>query len=145
MKTINDSTIKDHRRCDEIFVAMEQAIMQHSWPEAEQLCRDFTLAMEHHFKIEEELLFPLLLKATAAAREPVNAMLMEHAHMRHLILQLTDLLYNMSTTLSAGYVETLFVTMQQHNMKEESILYPMADKVVPDAGDVIAKAYSESA
>ncbi|MEW8585427.1 MAG: hemerythrin domain-containing protein [Candidatus Thiodiazotropha sp.] len=144
MKTINDSMAQEHRRCDELFIDMEQAIMQHRWSEADRLCREFIDSMEHHFKIEEELLFPVLLKATAEARGPINVMLAEHAQMRHLMSQLVSSLENMSRTLSAGYVDTLLVTMQQHNMKEEGILYPMADKAVPAAGDAIAKAYSES-
>ncbi|MEW8691383.1 MAG: hemerythrin domain-containing protein [Candidatus Thiodiazotropha endolucinida] len=145
MKTINDSMTQDHRRCDEIFVEMEQAIMQHKWPEADRLCQAFINSMEHHFKIEEELLFPALLKATTQANGPVNVMMMEHEQMRHLMSQLVSSLDNMTRSLSAGYVETLLVTMQQHNMKEESILYPMADNTVPDVSVVIDKAYSESA
>ncbi|MET0068479.1 MAG: hemerythrin domain-containing protein [Candidatus Thiodiazotropha sp.] len=144
MKTINDSMAQDHRRCDELFIDLEQAIMQHEWSEAERLCQEFIESMEHHFKIEEELLFPVLLKATAEARGPVNVMLAEHAQMRQLMSQLVDSLDAMSRTLSAGYVDTLLVTMRQHNMKEESILYPMADEAVPAVGDAIAKAYSES-
>ncbi|MEW8070173.1 MAG: hemerythrin domain-containing protein [Candidatus Thiodiazotropha endolucinida] len=145
MKTINDSMTQDHRRCDELFVEMEQAIMQHKWPEADRLCQEFIASMEHHFKIEEELLFPALLKATTQANGPVNVMLMEHEQMRHLMSQLVSSLDNMTRSLSAGYVDTLLVTMQQHNMKEESILYPMADNTVPGVSDVITKAYSESA
>ncbi|MEW8508429.1 MAG: hemerythrin domain-containing protein [Candidatus Thiodiazotropha sp.] len=145
MKMINDSMTQDHRRCDELFVDMEQAIMQHKWPEAERLCREFNAAMEHHFKIEEELLFPALLKATDDARGPVNIMLMEHTQMRHLMSQLALSIDDISRSNSAGFADTLLVTMQQHNMKEEGILYPMADNAVPAVGDTIDRMQSESA
>ncbi|PVV08036.1 MAG: hypothetical protein B6D77_12745 [gamma proteobacterium symbiont of Ctena orbiculata] len=144
MKTINDSMVLDHRRCDELFIEMEQAILQHKWPEANRLCQEFTASMEHHFKIEEELLFPALEAASPQASGPINMMMLEHDQMRHLMSQLTSSLENMTNTLSAGYIDTLLVTMQQHNMKEENILYPLADSAVPDIAKNIAKAFTES-
>ncbi|MCU7940892.1 MAG: hypothetical protein KZQ64_14615 [gamma proteobacterium symbiont of Bathyaustriella thionipta] len=35
--------------------------------------------------------------------------------------------------------ETLMVTMQQHNMKEEQILYPMIDQSLPNAVEIIER------
>ncbi|MCU7846364.1 MAG: hemerythrin domain-containing protein [Candidatus Thiodiazotropha sp. (ex Monitilora ramsayi)] len=143
METIKDSMTQDHRRCDDIFVEMEQAIVQQQWPEADRLCREFIASMEHHFKIEEELLFPELEKAAPQAGGPVNVMTMEHDQMRHLMKQLASSVDKKSKELSTGYSDTLLVTMQQHNIKEESVLYPMADNAVPVLADEIAKAYAE--
>ncbi len=39
---------------------------------------------------------------------------------------------NQDTGRYLGFSETLLIMMQQHNLKEESILYPMADSVLAD-------------
>jgi iron-sulfur cluster repair protein YtfE (RIC family) len=36
-----------------------------------------------------------------------------------------------------GLAETLMILTQQHNMKEEQILYPMSDQVLGDADTLI--------
>lgn len=48
-----------------------------------------------------------------------------------------DLLFRMSAAVQSqnqdeylGYSETLLIIMQQHNAKEEQMLYPMADQVL---------------
>jgi len=39
----------------------------------------------------------------------------------------------------SGIAETLLITMQQHNYKEEQILYPIADRILaPTRGAVLA-------
>jgi iron-sulfur cluster repair protein YtfE (RIC family) len=37
----------------------------------------------------------------------------------------------------AGNTETLLIMMQQHNMKEEHVLYPMCDQHLADLADVL--------
>ncbi len=39
-----------------------------------------------------------------------------------------------------GLAETLMMIIQQHNMKEERMLYPMTDQAFgPDAGEVVER------
>lgn len=134
MKTTDYSTTGWHRRCDEVFREMEQAILQHRWTEADSLCKEFIASMEYHFKIEEELLFPILVNAGTQAIEPVNAMIMRHDDMRQLMAQLTASLDNMFKSLSADCVEVLLVNLKQQ-------LSDNTTNIVDD----IAKGYSESA
>ncbi|MES9852311.1 MAG: hemerythrin domain-containing protein [Candidatus Thiodiazotropha sp. L084R] len=145
MNTINELMKRDHLRCDEIFIALEQSIHKHQWQEAIRLCATFTASMEYHFKVEEEILFPALLKKAPQVGMPVDVMLVEHEQMRHLISQLATSLDDMSKESATGFAETLLVTMQQHNTKEERVLYAMADSTVPHALEMIGSMYSESA
>ncbi|MCU7810134.1 MAG: hemerythrin domain-containing protein [Candidatus Thiodiazotropha sp. (ex Notomyrtea botanica)] len=144
METIANSMTHDHRRCDEVFVNMEQAIIRKEWRDAEQLMGEFVQSMEHHFEIEEGKLFPALEEMGSQASGPVNVMIMEHDQLRHLILQLKSAISKELKELAAELSDTLLVTMQQHNMKEENVLYPMADRTVPDLSVEIASHLVES-
>lgn len=76
--------------------------------------------------MEEEVLFPTLVSAGGPAG-PVQVMRMEHAQMNTLIEQLAVTLTHQDAQGYGGLSETLLIVMQQHNIKEERMLYPIAD------------------
>ncbi|MCU7906617.1 MAG: hemerythrin domain-containing protein [Candidatus Thiodiazotropha sp. (ex Epidulcina cf. delphinae)] len=143
MDDISKLLIRDHRRCDEMFVAMEQALYHSKWSHAEKAAYDLAHAMERHFNLEEERLFPELEQVSSQASGPVSVMMMEHAQMRHLLKTLQSSMQQQSKETLLGITDTLLVTMQQHNMKEENILYPLADRFVADLGEEIARGIAE--
>ncbi len=57
-------------------------------------------------------------------------MRLEHAQMRPLLAQLEAACAARDGDGYAGAAETLLILMQQHNMKEENILYPMCDQAL---------------
>ena len=119
----------DHRRCDDAFIAVEQAVSSGDWAAAESAGTRFIADMEHHFAVEEEALFPALKSATAGAADgPIQVMRMEHEQMRGLLAQLKNAIAKKDARVCLDLTETLLMIMQQHNMKEENILYPMADR-----------------
>ncbi len=122
---------------------MEQAIAASDWDAANRRVKSFEAAMEHHFSVEEEALFPALEHATPQAQGPIRVMTMEHIQMRHMIRGLAMAVEQSSKDEALGLSETLLMTMQQHNMKEENILYPMADRCVPDVAPRIAESLQE--
>jgi hemerythrin-like domain-containing protein len=56
----------------------------------------------------------------------------EHEQIRALLFQMSDALTAQDGAQFLGLAETLMMLMQQHNMKEENILYPMMDQCIPD-------------
>jgi hemerythrin-like domain-containing protein len=54
----------------------------------------------------------------------------EHEQMRSLLGQLAAACAAKDRDSYAGVAETLLMLMQQHNMKEENILYPMCDQAL---------------
>lgn len=143
METISKPMTADHRRCDDLFVETEQAVIKKNWSGAERLIRDFEQSMLCHFSLEEEQLFPAMEEASSQANGPIRVMTMEHDQMRHLIGNLKSAIAEKSQETSLGISETLLVTMQQHNMKEENILYPLADRLVPGLGEGISQGMAE--
>jgi hemerythrin-like domain-containing protein len=133
MNTILDFLATDHRACDGIFAAAEAAVAGRQWEMAKQEFDRFTMAMDRHFAMEEEVLFPAFEAKTGNSMGPTQVMRMEHEQMR-------TLMHDMKTAVAAGkdtdYLglsETLNMVMQQHNLKEENMLYPMSDRAL--AGD----------
>ncbi len=145
MVTISRSMTDDHRRCDDLFVEIERATISCDWGQARALAKQFEKTMEHHFTLEETYLFPAIQQASIQAGGPVRVMTMEHDQMRYLIGSLMSAIAEQAKGQALGVIETLLVMMQQHNMKEEQILYPMADTVVPVLEDEISRRVMETA
>lgn len=57
-------------------------------------------------------------------------MLMEHAQIKELLKQMGAAVESKDTQEYGGLSETLLMVMQQHNNKEENILYPIMDQIL---------------
>jgi len=121
-----------HRSCDAAFAEIEQAAHRKDWVAAAEAARIFITQTKAHFRFEEEVLFPALEAATPMAGGPVSVMCMEHTQMRELFGELRTAADNRDIAFLHDVVETLLLLMQQHNMKEENILYPIADQSLSD-------------
>lgn len=128
MHSLTEPLRHHHQHCDDLFVAAENAVRAGDWPRAQRELSAFLAAMETHFATEEEALFPAFEAATGMSMGPTRMMRHEHAQMRELFKQMTAALANHDAEGYAGAADTLLVMMQQHNMKEENILYPMCDR-----------------
>jgi len=62
---------------------------------------------------------------------------MEHQQMRALVQELDNALAAKVKDEYLGLSETLMVMMQQHNMKEEMMLYPMMAEHVSDGNKIV--------
>lgn len=136
MTTLAGYMSTDHKACDEAFAIAEEAALDSNWSPAESAFSTFRQDMEHHFRMEEEVLFPALLNAGGPAG-PVQVMRMEHAQMNELIEQMAGALADQDSKEYGGLSETLLIVMQQHNLKEEQILYPIADRVLAAARETL--------
>jgi iron-sulfur cluster repair protein YtfE (RIC family) len=120
----------DHHQCDNYFAAAEQAVEAEQWQQAAQAHHRFIDAMEQHFTAEEELLFPAFEEASGSTMGPTGMMRHEHEQMRSLFAEMNQALQLESADDYLGASETLLIMMQQHNAKEEQILYPMMDQLL---------------
>lgn len=131
-----------HRLCDEDFASAEEAARKLDWGACGPAFTRFRLAMEAHFGVEEDVLFPEFERRTGMSGGPTRVMRMEHMQMRALLDQLDAAQSAHDAGGFAGAAETLLVMMQQHNTKEENILYPMCEQVLggdPGVADRIAR------
>jgi len=134
----------DHRRCDDEFAAAEQAAAAADWSAAVAAFASFRDDVEHHFAAEESLLFPAFEEKTGMYMGPTQVMRSEHVQMRELMQAAADALAAKDAEAYAGNAETLLIMMQQHNMKEENILYPMCDQhLADDAATLLPRLQAE--
>jgi len=139
MTTIDELMTAGHRSCDRYFAAAEAAVADADWPGAEDAWRRFVRVLDKHITgLEEELLFPAFEEVNGPAG-PTQMMRMEHDQMRIMVEQISAALSARDKLAFLGLAETLMLLIQQHNMKEEQILYPMMDESIVNAADYVGK------
>ncbi len=143
MTALTEPLHRHHKHCDDMFADAEAAVAVKDWPKAAPLTADFHKELETHFRTEEEVLFPAFETSTGMTGGPTQMMRFEHAQMRDLMDQMRTALAERNDANFAGAAETLLILMQQHNMKEENILYPMCDRNLAGQADTLGPALSE--
>lgn len=128
MTSIRSFMTDDHRHCDDLFVEAEQAIGKNNLEAARAAFEHFHTAILAHFDTEEKTLFPTFEAKTGMTMGPTQVMRMEHVQMRLLMDDAVNALNAGNIDDYLGQAETLLIMMQQHNMKEENMLYPMCDQ-----------------
>ncbi len=140
MESISSYMGDGHRQCDRLFVASERAVAKSAWEEAGTDFALFREALERHFEQEEEVLFPAIEEAGAGTMGPTRVMRLEHEQMRGLLRELEQALAERDGNAFLGGAETMLVLMQQHNAKEEQIVYPLSEQVLAaDPEDVLGR------
>ncbi|MCK6504246.1 hemerythrin domain-containing protein [Myxococcota bacterium] len=124
---ITDHFTHDHRDCDAVWAEVEQA----GEGERAAAWARFRERMLRHFDWEEGVMFPAF-EATTGMRGmgPTEVMRSEHDSMRGLLEQMGMAADqgDLDELLDLG--DTLLMLIQQHNSKEERMLYPMMDQVL---------------
>jgi len=143
---IRNLMTEDHRLCDDLFAAAEKAMGSNDLVAAANAFAQFRAAMLAHFDAEEKTLFPTFEAKTGMSMGPTQVMRLEHQQMRALLDAAGGALTAGEVDDYLGQAETLLIMMQQHNMKEENILYPMCDQhLVAELPAVLERLGSELA
>lgn len=141
MNNISDFMTNNHRDCDNLFAVAEESVGAGKWPKAQTEFDAFRSEMARHLGMEEDVLFPAFDHKTGMEMGPTHVMRSEHNQMRKLI---DDMAAKVGAKDADGYLglsETLMVLMQQHNMKEEQMLYRMMDQTFGgEAGSLLERA-----
>lgn len=143
MVSIKQFMTHDHRECDDAFAKLEGAVADGDWQLASSLYLPFFNAFERHFKMEEEILFPAFEEKTGSSEGPTQVMRMEHAQIRRVMFQMEEAIKQQERERFLGLSETFMILTQQHNMKEEQILYTMAEGVLSNNKERILEAMKQ--
>ncbi len=140
MESIRSILTREHRACDGLIDVFEESVTQHNWDEAEKLFSDFLANMECHLNKEEKVLFPAMEQRMGPGMGPVQVMRAEHENMRRLFREIKEDITLRQSEHCLGLTDTLLMLIQQHNLKEEGILYAMADQILAaEQGEVMAQ------
>lgn len=135
---------QDHREGDRQLDLLEDALARGKWEEACQKQAAFRTALELHFQTEEGLLFARIEGKMGPAFGPTAVMRHEHARLRSALAELDLALAARDDIAWFAQADGLRVLLQQHNLKEESMLYPFAEQLLAEDAADMAFALSEA-
>jgi len=144
MNPIQHAMAADHKRCDNLLVQAESLVAKNDREQAQQQLTAFIQAMHRHFQHEENVLFPAFELAGGGSSGPTLMMRHEHEDMRKLMNDMQKALQNNNNDRFLGLTESLMIFMQQHNIKEEQILYPMIDSQCADQAEQLMHEFNTS-
>lgn len=128
----------DHRECDDLWAVVEAAANVKDESKAKSSFAEFAQRLERHLKLEEEILFPAFEAATGMRGGPTAVMRSEHVRMRAVVAEMERRLGSGDLEGLLDQGDTLLMLIQQHNAKEEGMLYPMAEQHLQSQWDAIA-------
>ena len=122
---------EEHRDCDTLFAGAEEAVSLGEWQVAEDKFLAFSNDTLTHFKREEDELFPAFEEQTGSKEGPTMVMRYEHEQVKGLIGKMAGALESKDEDAYLSLAESMMILLQQHNMKEEQMLYAMCDRSLP--------------
>lgn len=137
MNQISDFMTNHHRECDNLFAVAEESAAKGKWEKVQDEFNVYRTAIEHHLTMEENVLFPAFDAKTGMEMGPTYVMRQEHQQMRKLVDDLAQMVAAKDAEGYLGVSETLMVLTQQHNMKEEQMLYNMMDQTFEAEGGAL--------
>ncbi len=143
MASIETFMAQDHKACDERFAQAEAAVGAGDWATARSEFEAFHKAMAHHFEMEESVLFSAFEDRTGMSGGPTMVMREEHEQMRGVLATLAEAVAAQDADEYLGQAETLNVLMQQHNLKEEQVLYRMMDEHLAGEAEALLARYAD--
>jgi hemerythrin-like domain-containing protein len=129
---------QDHRDCDARWADVEELLDSADIESARPAWQKYDTSMRRHLAMEEEVLFTAFDARSGMVGGPTAVMRMEHQQMLGLLDQIGEAMESgdMQDALDIG--DTLLMLIQQHNVKEENMLYPMAENMLAREWETLA-------
>jgi hemerythrin-like domain-containing protein len=130
-QSLSERFMLDHRQCDGKWADVEAAAETGDADAVKTSWRSFQGSLLKHLQMEEEVLFPAFEQATGMTNGgPTFVMRSEHEQMRGLLEQMDASAESNDHNELVDLGDTLLMLIQQHNQKEENMLYPMAERAL---------------
>jgi len=139
--TIKDFMTNMHRECDQLLTQAEDFLDNGQFDEALAKYIAFKEETLQHFTMEEEYLFPMLEEKSGMGNMgPTNVMRMEHAQAKSLFEKMDEAYNAKDKERAFALGESMNILLQQHNLKEEQMLYTMMNSALSEnADEIVAK------
>lgn len=119
----------DHRRLDSILEEVGRRLEAGASDGAGARFAEFACGLNRHIDAEEQVLFPFFEQSTGMTSGPTMVMRSEHLEIRGLLDRARSAIEGISASAAREALQTLTALLEEHNAKEEGILYPMTDRV----------------
>jgi uncharacterized protein (DUF2249 family) len=135
-RSIHEYLQWDHVRLDTIMERTLGCIRSGDREGARRAFGEFRTGLEHHIRMEEEVLFPAFDELTGfGGAGPTAVMRGEHIEIQGILASLAEVLAAESPSVDVFDEgrSRLVAVLRGHNAKEEEVLYPMSDRGLPPA------------
>jgi len=130
---------QDHRDCDSRWADVEELLDTEDVETARGAWEKFNASTRRHLDMEEQVLFPALdARSGKDAGGHIAMMKTEHQQMLGLLDQIGQAMDAGDAQEALDIGDTLLILIQQHNVKEEGMLYPLAQNMLADEWETIA-------
>jgi iron-sulfur cluster repair protein YtfE (RIC family) len=143
MHTIAHYLHQEHVRCDGEYNLAETQASCGDWEGARRHFDAFLVLFENHLAKEERVLFPRMERAVGNAYGPTLVMRSEHGHMREIVARMQEAIAEHEAGDFFDQADAMRILMHQHNLKEEGILYPQADRLLYEQVNAVLSAMDE--
>jgi len=123
----------DHDRLDAILQSVRARVEAGSWEAARREYAAFHDGLDRHIRLEEGILFPLFEERTGMTGGPTAVMREEHREIRGALGVMREALGRGDAALFHDGLGQLHSVLPDHNVKEERMLYPTMDRILPKA------------
>lgn len=135
VRTIADFLSSDHQRLRETWAAGRYAVAECNLNDVRKAFSEFSVGLSSHIRMEEEVLFPAIEERTGMRDAgPTAAMRAEHARFREILARLTRALESETCEAITRMLQSEPTTPEDlfnsHDLREERVLYPMADRLI---------------
>lgn len=138
MESICSYLEADHCRCDALFAHLVACVARRSWEAADMAMEAFGRALRLHLKMEEDVIFAALEQRVRGEPAPLAALRHEHHLLRGLAQRLAEAAAERRVVDFAGHADAFGIVLHQHSTKEDSVMYPIADRLLrPRVGELI--------
>ena len=138
--TIKDFMTHKHRECDHFLAEAESAVERGDFDMALEKYIAFKNETLKHFDMEEEYLFPMFEEKTGMTQGPTQVMRMEHSQAKSLFEKMDEAYNAKDIDRIYGLGESMNILLQQHNAKEEQMLYTMIQQhFMGENDDIVSK------
>ncbi len=145
MEGLSESLLEHHRYCDRLFASAFEAAAAADWEAFKRRVANLSETLELHIAFEEGELFPAFEEASGLRGGPTEVMCAEHAEMRELLAALGAAEPRIDPQGCCAELEQLRTILQEHNVKEETVLYPACDQLLGARSDLLAGAQALNA
>lgn len=132
MSTITAVLSADHRHGDQLLGAMMRAAEQGDWVACGQQFDAFLEALKRHMNVEEGVLFPAFEQASGVSGGPTWVMRHEHRRMLAILGEIATVIASRNREEFCALADSFAGVMEAHSLKEERVLYPLCDELLPN-------------
>jgi iron-sulfur cluster repair protein YtfE (RIC family) len=135
MRHIKSYLARDHRDCDELLSAVEEAASTTCWTEAQSNANSLVSALSAHFAKEEQVLFPYFEGDDKTMAQVTAGLRAEHARMLSLARLLASATAWRDPRSVYDAAHSFYCVMVHHNENEERNLFTMSDELLGAQAD----------